>query len=107
MSTKRCLPGRLPDLHPMSGLEPLAFPIDQAHKGDRYTEDACGKPRKAVKPLLFRSVENSKTVKCGKALFFVRRQRRSRPAGCSSQQPGPQPCSRVRARKGSDEPIGY
>ena len=69
--TERCFPRRLANLHAMRGLEPLALPVDQAHKGDWYPEDGRGKAGKAVKPLLFRCIKDSKTVKGGEALFFV------------------------------------
>jgi hypothetical protein len=51
----------------------LAVPVDQAHQGDRYTEDARGKARKAIEPLLFRRIEDSQSVQSGEALFFIRR----------------------------------
>ena len=71
--TERCFPRRLANLNAMCGLEPLAVPVDQTHKGDRYPEDARSKAGKAVKPLLFRRIKDPETVKSGEALFFVRR----------------------------------
>jgi hypothetical protein len=66
-SFSRCLP----NVHAMCRLEPLALPVDKAHKGDRYPEDAGGEPGKTVEALLLWRVKDAETAKSGEALLFV------------------------------------
>jgi hypothetical protein len=56
---ERRFPRRLASLQAMRGLEPLAVPVHQAHKGDGHPENTGGKTGEAIEPLFFRRIEDS------------------------------------------------
>jgi hypothetical protein len=75
MAHSRLLARRLVDVETASRFEPLTIGVDQRHQRHRCAAQRGRQQRDVIESTLGRGIEQTVTLQCGQAGFFVRRKR--------------------------------